>query len=229
MWPGFTPGGPLVLAADAQRLHSLGADRWDVWTCGDVGGATAQDAAAVLDARIVPYFAWLSGGRYRPEFRARGALDGSDLADCAPEARQLSAGRDGALIIQTERISANNDACADDTSTLDPCAGQPTTLPGNDRIAWIGPDELFGAGAHISTVAHELGHALTWPHAFTGRLRIEIGGVEIGVEYDDPLDVMGYERLWAPAAGRRRRRACSPSRRPRRSTASPPAGCPRTP
>ena len=86
LWPGFTPGGPLVLAADAQRLHSLGADRWDVWTCGDVGGATAQDAAAVLDARIVPYFAWLSGGRYRPEFRARGALDGSDPADCAPEA-----------------------------------------------------------------------------------------------------------------------------------------------
>ncbi|MDW5596916.1 hypothetical protein VSS74_21390 [Conexibacter stalactiti] len=188
---------PLVLAADALRLHSLGADRWDVWTCGAVAGGDAAAAAEVLEERVAPFYAWLSNGRYEQRFRARGALDGDDLSACASEAARASAGRDGALIVQQlDRISAGADACLGDATRLDPCAGQPTVLPGNERIAWLGPGQLFGADAHISTVVHELGHTLGWPHSFTGRLRIEREGAEVGVEYDDPLDVMGYERLW---------------------------------
>jgi hypothetical protein len=185
-----------VLAADALRQHSLGVDRWDVWICGAVAGGDAASATALLDARVVPFYAWLSGGRYRPEFRARGALAGSDLEACASEAAAESAGRDGALIVQDERVSAGGDACLGDTSRLDPCAGQPAVLPGSERIAWLGPGQLFGADARVSTVVHELGHTLGWPHSFTGRLRIEREGTEIGIEYDDPFDVMGYERLW---------------------------------
>ncbi|HST39189.1 MAG TPA: hypothetical protein VLK58_06760, partial [Conexibacter sp.] len=195
-----TPGGPLVLAADTLRLHSLGVDRWDVWTCGDVGGDAAT-ATALLKARVVPFYAWLSGGRHQLEFRARGALAGADVEECAGEAATASAGRDGALIVQTERVSAGADACASDFTRLDPCAGQPTVLPGNERIAWLGPGQLFGADARVSTVVHELGHTLGWPHSFTGRLRIERGGALAGVEYDDPFDVMGYERLWGTGDG----------------------------
>lgn len=52
----------------------------------------------------------------------------------------------------------------------------------------------------ISTAAHELGHTISWPHSFTGRLYVgmEVNGQEVqaGIEYDDPFDVMGYQRLW---------------------------------
>lgn len=198
--PTPTPDGPLVLAADALRLHSLGADRWDVWTCGDVGDATAADAVSALDAQVVPFYTWLSGGRYALEFRARGALASSDVEDCAAEAAQESAGRDGALIVQTERISAGADACVSDLTRLDPCAGQPTVLPGNERIAWLSPGTLLGPGAHIATAVHELGHALTWTHSNTGRLHVDYQGSETAIEYDDPFDVMGYERLWGTGA-----------------------------
>jgi hypothetical protein len=111
-------------------------------------------------------------------------------------ADQASAGRDGALILQTTRVSAGPDACVADATTLDPCAGQPTTLPGNERIAWLSPDDLLGPDPHIATAVHELGHTLTWGHSFTGRLHVTYRGQTVGVEYDDPLDVMGYERLW---------------------------------
>lgn len=195
--PAPRPQQPLVLAADALRLHSLGVDRWDVWTCGEVGG-TAAEAAARLNAEVAPYFAWLSDGRYQQRFRARGALDsdGDDLSACGSEAARESAGREGALIVQNERISAGADECAADLTTLDPCAGRATLLPESERIAWLGPAQLFGEDAHLSTVVHELGHTLNWPHSFTGRLRIEHEGAEVGIEYDDPFDVMGYERLW---------------------------------
>jgi hypothetical protein len=196
--PTPTPdAGPLVLAQSALRLHSLGVDRWDVWVCGDVtDGSTAAAATAALDAQVVPFYAWMSGGRYQPQFRARGTLAGTDTTACKAQALASSAGRDGALILNTDRVQAGADACVDDLTTLDPCAGRPTVLPANDRIAWLAPDDLLGADPHISTAVHELGHTLTWPHSFTGRLHVTYMGADTPIEYDDPFDVMGYERLW---------------------------------
>jgi hypothetical protein len=188
---------PLVLASSALRLHSLGVDRWDVWVCGDVtDGSTAADATAALDAHVVPFYTWLSGGRYQPRFRARGTLAGTDATACKTEASAASAGQDGALILNTTEIHAGGDACVDDQTRLDPCAGQPTVLPGNERLAFIAPDDLLGADPHDATAVHELGHTLDWPHSYTGRLIVSYMGNPTPIEYDDPLDVMGYERLW---------------------------------
>jgi hypothetical protein len=191
----------VVLAADALRRHTLGADRWDVWVCGDVtDGSTAAAATAALDARVVPFYTWLSGGRYQPEFRARGTLAGTTVTACGAEASAASAGRDGALILNTARVSAGPDACVDDTATLQPCAGQPSVLPGSERIAWLSPADLLGSDPHDATAVHELGHTLTWPHSFTGRLHVDFMGTDVAIEYDDPFDVMGYERLWGTGA-----------------------------
>jgi hypothetical protein len=159
-------------------------------------GTTAAAATAALDARVVPFYAWLSGGRYTQEFRARGALTGTDVPACQAEATAASAGRDGVVILNTERVSAGPDACVGDQTTLDPCAGQPAVLPGNERIAWLASEDLVGAAPHIATAVHELGHTLTWPHSFTGRLQIPYMGASVAIEYDDPFDIMGYERLW---------------------------------
>jgi hypothetical protein len=195
--PTPAPASPLVLASSALRLHSLGVDRWDVWVCGDVtDGSTAAAATAALDAHVVPFYTWLSGGRYQPQFRARGTLAGTDVPTCEAQATAASAGRDGAVILNTARISAGPDDCVEDQSSLDPCAGRPTVLPGNARLAWLSPGDLLGADPHFATAVHELGHTLTWPHSFTGRLHITYMGADVGVEYDDPFDVMGYERLW---------------------------------
>jgi hypothetical protein len=85
----------------------------------------------------------------------------------------------------------------------EPCRGQPTKLPGSHRIAVLGAQDvlpLIHGRAMISTAAHELGHTISWPHSFTGRLYVGIvvdgKRVRAAIDYDDPFDVMGYQRLW---------------------------------
>lgn len=185
---------------------------------------TPRGAVRRLRRVIAPYFLALSGGRYRQSFRPRkviplGRNQGS--RDCEERARRGSAGRDGALIVTNLAaegpIWAASDRCADEPSRRRPariCAGRPHTLPGNRRVAWVSADTLlpvFRGEPRYPTVAHELGHTLAWPHSFTGRLFIPIPDdprFRVGIAYDDPSDVMGYERLWGtgswwnPRAGR---------------------------
>lgn len=216
-----------VVAAKAMRLHSLGIDRWDVWVCriprntiaddfSDVGprrvGVTPKEAVRRLRRVIAPYFRSLSEGRYRQTFRARKVIALSrkqGAGRCGKHARRASRGRDGALVV-TNLVAAGPtwaaaDRCADEAVNRPPariCARRPRTLPGNRRMAWIPAETLLDvlpSGPHYSTAAHELGHALAWPHSFTGRLFVPVpggGGAKVGIEYDDPVDLMGYERLW---------------------------------
>lgn len=216
-----------VVAARAMRLHSLGTDRWDVWVCRIPRNTIAEDfsdvtrrrvavtprkAARRLQQVIAPYFRFLSQGEYRQKFRARKviALNRKQGARrCGKRARRASRGRDGAVVVTNLVASgptwAAADRCADEAVSRPPariCAGRPRTLPGNRRMAWIPAETLLKvlpSGPHYSTAAHELGHALAWPHSFTGRLFVPVpgeGGARVGIEYDDPLDLMGYERLW---------------------------------
>lgn len=220
-----------VVAAKAMRLHSRGTDRWDVWVCRVPRNTLADDFSDVSPRRlpvtprravgrlrrvIAPYFRAISEGRYRPVFRARKLISlgrSQGAAGCGKRARRGSWGRDGALVVTNLVASgptwAGPDDCADGPSARRPgriCVGRPHTLPGSRRMGWIPAQTLlkaFPSGPHFATAAHELGHALAWPHSFTGHLFIPgPGGTRIGIEYDDPFDLMGYERLWGTGSWR---------------------------
>lgn len=205
----------------------MGTDRWDVWVCRVPRNSVAEDFSdasprrvAVTPGRatrqlrrvIAPYFRALSEGRYRQSFRARETISlnrRQGPGACSKRARRASQGRDGAVIVTNLVASgptwAAPDGCAEEATSRPPgriCSGRPHTLPGNGRMAWIPAETLmdvFPSGPRYATAAHELGHALAWPHSFTGRLFVPVpggGGFKIGIEYDDPFDLMGYERLW---------------------------------
>lgn len=217
----------MVVAASAMRLHSRGTDRWDVWVCRVPPNTLADDFSDVSPRRlpisprravrrlrrvIAPWFRAMAEGRYRPVFRPRKAIilnRKQGARPCGERARRGSRGRDGALVVTNLVASgptwAGPDNCAEEPTRRRPgriCAGYPHTLPGSGRMGWIPASTLikaFPSGPHYSTAAHELGHALAWPHSFTGRLFIPVEGHEetrVGIEYDDPFDLMGYERLW---------------------------------
>jgi hypothetical protein len=213
--------GPFIAAREALRLHSWGVDHYDVWVCKVPRATTVEEwqgharlhftassAARILGAHSVAYFRWLSGGRYRPQFRARGAivLGARDHgSDCKRDAEKRSAGAEGVVVVTDvagdTTAFGTPDECLDNLDRLHPCAGKPTVLPGSRRGLVLGSHILFQAGgrpAHYATIPHELGHALTWPHSFTGRLFIRSGGAKAGIEYDDPVDIMGFEALWTP-------------------------------
>jgi hypothetical protein len=223
--PAAQGAQPYVAAHDAMRLNSTGVDRWDVWACQVPRDSTAEDwqtrkrvhlsareAARPLKRRVAPYFRWLSQGKYRPRFRPRGSIrigkaDGE--SSCTSRAARRSAGRDGVVVIPDlaeygEHAGAANCAEGDlSSASEEPCRGQPATLPASHRIAVLGAQDvlpLVHGRAMISTAAHELGHTISWPHSFTGRLFVPfvVDGerVEAAIDYDDPFDVMGYQRLW---------------------------------
>ena len=63
----------LLVGYDVSSYYSLGEDHWEVWVCESPEGdldLSASEIAGVLESELVPYFDWLSGGRYRPIFRA---------------------------------------------------------------------------------------------------------------------------------------------------------------
>lgn len=173
---------------------------------------TPRKAVRKLRRVIAPYFRALSRGKYRQVFRPRNSISlgpRQGSRGCEERARRKSAGRDGALIITNLAaegpIWAAADRCADQPSARRPariCAGRPHTLPGNRRVAWVSADTLLpviSGKPRYPTVAHELGHSLGWPHSFTGRLFLRLPDdprYRVGIAYDDPFDVMGYERRW---------------------------------
>jgi hypothetical protein len=216
---------PYVAARDAMRLNSIGVDRWDVWVCKVPRRSTsgewrtharvrlsARRAARPLKRRVAPYFRWLSEGKYRPRFHPRGTIhigkaDGERA--CTSAAARRSAGRDGAVVVPNVRVHGEHAGavqCAErelSRAGEEPCRGEPVTLPHSHRIAVLGPQDLLPlvhGRSMISTAAHELGHTISWPHSFTGRLYVGMKArgkrVRAAIDYDDPFDVMGYQRLW---------------------------------
>ena len=63
----------LIAGYDVTTHYSLGDDHWEVWVCDSPDGdldISASEIVRVLKAELVPYLNWLSGGRYRPVFKA---------------------------------------------------------------------------------------------------------------------------------------------------------------
>jgi hypothetical protein len=178
------PADPLGLMEVGRnmRQHSLGDDVIALVFCDAPEFPTDHDATmATLTNDIVPYFAWLSGGRYRPQFIDVGTVvaDATKLASrCEAQARSLNLPKNANALMYVHNMRA---WAAFGTSGL---AGE--TYPANRRVIEM-PQGFLLAGPQA--VAHEIGHTLQFPHSFGDRADGLIS------EYTNRADVMSAPPL----------------------------------
>ncbi len=197
------PGDPevtdplgLVAGFEFATAYSLGPDLWEVWLCDTPAGelfSTDQDIrlnpenyADAFTQRVGPWFAWQSGGAYKPLFRGGGLVTAPEAEPAQCEEAVAGAIRsndaDGVLI-----VAAQLDPDTDGILGYAGCGLRSRrSWPDSGRSAVVYP----GAFGHPTVVAHELGHALCWPHSYTGST---VGDGVIG-EYDNAMDQMSGAR-----------------------------------
>ena len=198
--------GPTALVSEfitgSTYIHNftIGTDTWEVWLCRvppDFGfSSTSVDvdldqAIQALRSELVRYFDWLSEEVYEPIFSKGGTftLQGDanqfPLLGCLDQAASRASGVAGVLAITDE--PHNGGVASTGVYCLDPCE-PPLTLPHSRRGAAVGAYTITAQDLgwttldpRLATVAHEMGHALGFPHSFAD------GTVD---EYSDPIDVM---------------------------------------
>ena len=205
------------LSQDLWEVWVCRVPGWDTQV--DLG-----EVVGFLNSTVVPYFRELSDGRYQPTFRQGGRVEsldevasgpGLEEGDFAPgcaEAVRLQAtereverfpeetGPAGALIVvEFEGYRTGHGTFGN----LCPEGYQPgcePSYPTNGRRV------VVGAGAVVaqppldspfwSLVVHEMGHALAWPHSYSGKFSTTRPGA-LGF-YDNPMDIMSNIPLTAP-------------------------------
>lgn len=212
---------PLGLIADHRfaRAYSVGADIWEVWVCDVADGRLRIDVAstaALLNREITPYFAWLSEGEYRPEFVAGGTVRAdpdlsSERADdfgCVDHVAEVSeGGAEGAVVILDKEEVVSSGGAGSWGGSFVEHRWQVTTasFPDSGRDLALTAEAVLPTSAYCSNcdyadhisldvVAHEMGHALGWPHTYGGNRRetnealLDVGQ-EID-EYENPMDMV---------------------------------------
>ena len=197
------PGDPevtdplgLVAGYEFATAYSLGPDVWEVWLCDTPEGelfSTDRDVrlnpdnyADAFTQRVGPWFAWQSGGAYEPVFRGGGLVTAPEAEPAQCEEAVAGAIRsndvNGVLI-----VAAQLDPDTDGILGYAGCGLRSRrSWPDSGRSAVV----YAGAFGHPTVVAHELGHALCWPHSYTGSTLTD---GEIG-QYDNVMDQMSGAR-----------------------------------
>ena len=177
---------------------------------------TADNVTGLLSAELPPYFSWLSEGRYALSFVPGGSVRANSQQDCLASVSNRSTGvNHAAIVVSTLHIAdasgllsrgGPGSTCWDDVVSYWLWCD---FYPENQRWVWMGwftnvgvrwspialssiengigsLDNLYALGL-IYTVAHEIGHTLSWPHSFTGETVGDNGAID---EYNNPMDVM---------------------------------------
>ncbi|MYB43919.1 MAG: hypothetical protein F4X74_03120 [Acidimicrobiia bacterium] len=212
---------PAGLIADHRfaRAYSVGADIWEVWVCDVADGSLGIDVVstvALLNGETTPYFAWLSEGKYRPEFVAGGTV-GADPGISSDHARDYGCegrvaevsegGAEGAVVILDKEGLVSSGGAGSWAGSLVEHLWQVTAagFPENGRDLALTAEAVLPVSEHCSNcdypdhisldvVAHEMGHALGWPHSYGGnRPETDEALLEEGQEvdeYENPMDMI---------------------------------------
>jgi hypothetical protein len=197
---GSDPLG-LISFKDQTDTYSAGTDSWEVWICdvpdGSVSISPAQ-AANVLNASLTPYFQSLSANLYSPVFAAAGTVTATQPSQWPDNPFHLQSECEGLVGAQGGNTSEGAVVVIDVSYgggyatggfVCQVIQGCPVTYPANQRIVVLGGEALVGFGGTpaLRTAAHEIGHAVFWPHSYAGLTTFENGVV---YEYDNPMDLM---------------------------------------
>lgn len=192
----------LIALRDQTREYSSGIDSWQVWICDVPDGSISispSQAVTILNGSIVPYFQAISGNQYAPAFYAGGTVVASqpsgwpdDPFRLQPECenlvyQQAPLAHAGALVVVDAGFQGGYATGGFTCQVVGQC---PKVFPNNARIVVVGGGTLVSANGQqvaLRTVAHELGHAVFWPHSFGGLVTFPNG---IVYEYDNPMDLM---------------------------------------
>ena len=197
----------LIVGHRSTRTYSVDVDTWEVWVCDVPDGTTEVDLAStvvLLNREITRYFGWLSGGRYQPKFIEGGTVAGdTDVASvnpgdygCEEPVREASAGGSQGAVIILDKADLEGAHAGSGPS-------DEVLFPENGRVAVVPPWAVLPASefcrgsrtfgnceypnhVKLDWVAHEMAHAIAWPHSFGGRQIVE-GKVYAG---DNPMDLM---------------------------------------
>lgn len=202
------PLGLIAFQDEVSARYTSGLDVWEVWVCEVSDGTVPVDVPVTVDLlndQVGPFFLTLSGGIYQPAFRVGGVVESPDpepprgledwiLRDCERRVADATKG-DAAGVL----IVANTNFFGGYADMGFICPGFspgepvwcPTTYPDNLRRAVVGAGTVITTPPlvkpRISAVAHEIGHAIGWPHSFSGVTVDETGLVS---QYDNPMDLM---------------------------------------
>ena len=216
----FAFDDPLDLIAFYEFSSGLatGPREYEIWTCdvGDLYDITPQEAVEALSA-VTDYFREMSGGKFAPTFRVGGAVTATVTREygglgwarqtCREQIRpnrdnQSSSSRD----TNRKIIIIDNNGTNDGLNQYYLRLGIPPYAESGesgyqkltiDNVIHVGGGTVPSTGIsvpRISTVAHEIGHGIQWPHSYSGSwLYTSTGETN---EYDNRMDIMSGRDSW---------------------------------
>ncbi|WP_420431810.1 hypothetical protein [Candidatus Poriferisocius sp.] len=182
------PSG-LIAFANIDRAYTIGTDTWVVWACDTEAGTLENDPVEMAErftSWVQPYFSWLSGGSYLAEFIAGGTVKAENEQDCYDNIRNTPSPQEAngaVIVIDLAMIDCGTPAdcriggggpgnCYNrhlEERIPNECSPQ---WPENSREIRLSTLGITSVPGHIPPtptgffLAHELGHALSWPHSY---------------------------------------------------------------
>ncbi len=179
------PNGVVPLASFMER-YSLDQDVWEVWRCDVPGNVLTLSHAEILDilAGTTTFYNGLSNGAYDPRFVTGGDVTAPSSDECRDRVASAPGGHrtdaEGAFIVTDDGL-AGFGGPGYECGTAAQCASTPASYPDNARAVVVGGQTLR---SFPLVAAHELGHALHWPHSSSGGTN----------DYDNYSDLMSGNR-----------------------------------